>query len=99
MARKDMQRTFATTKVDFSIIENVNGSINVLKQEPKELGGKLDEKQALRALNRIEELKDKNVIVTAVEHDEALYTMPVERFLELATKVSEKPLQTELPID
>lgn len=93
MRRKVMQRTFTTTKANYSIIDNVNGTINVKEQEPVELSGKLDEAQATRALKRKEELKDKNVMVTSVTHEEALYTMPIERFLELADKTTEEQEQ------
>lgn len=86
MARKLMQRNFATTTVSYSIVEVENGQVSAKEQTPVQLAGKLSKEKAQSTLSRREELKGLNVVVTDVKHETHLYTMPVEKFLELADK-------------
>lgn len=86
MARKLMQRRFATTTVNFSIVEVENGQVSAKEQTPVQLTGELSKEKAQSTLSRREEFKGLNVVVTGIKHETQLYTMPVEKFLELADK-------------
>lgn len=84
MARKLMQRNVTSTKVEFSEVIVQDGAPTIVACEPVVLTGKLSEEKALSAIKR--KNPDKNVVVTNVSHETALYTMPVDKFIELADK-------------
>ncbi|HAP9611473.1 TPA: hypothetical protein IWK62_001855 [Enterococcus faecium] len=84
MSRKLMQRNVTSTKVEFSEVIVQDGAPTIVPGEPVVLTGKLSEEKALSAIKR--KNPDKNVVVTNVSHETALYTMPVDKFIELADK-------------
>ncbi|HHA4633018.1 TPA: hypothetical protein ACOBJB_002878 [Enterococcus faecium] len=84
MVRKLMQRNVTSTKVEFSEVVVQDGAPTIVACEPVVLTGKLSEEKALSAIKR--KNPDKNVVVTNVSHETALYTMPVDKFIELADK-------------
>lgn len=84
MGRKLMQRNVTSTKVEFSEVVVQDGAPTIVACEPVLLTGKLSEEKALSAIKR--KNPDKNVVVTNVSHETALYTMPVDKFIELADK-------------
>lgn len=84
MGRKLMQRNVTSTKVEFSEVVVQDGAPTIVACEPVVLTGKLSEEKALSAIKR--KNPDKNVVVTNVSHETALYTMPVDKFIELADK-------------
>lgn len=84
MGRKLMQRNVTSTKVEFSEVIVQDGAPTIVACEPVVLTGKLSEEKALSAIKR--KNPDKNVVVTNVSHETALYTMPVDKFIELADK-------------
>ncbi|HAQ0194280.1 TPA: hypothetical protein IWN83_002809, partial [Enterococcus faecium] len=79
-----MQRNVTSTKVEFSEVVVQDGAPTIVACEPVVLTGKLSEEKALSAIKR--KNPDKNVVVTNVSHETALYTMPVDKFIELADK-------------
>ena len=84
MGRKLMQRNVTSTKVEFSEVIVQDGAPTIVPCEPVVLIGKLSEEKALSAIKR--KNPGKNVVVTNVSHETALYTMPVDKFIELADK-------------
>lgn len=88
MGRKLMQRNVTSTKVDFSEVIVQDGAPTIVACEPVVLTGKLSEEKALSAIKR--KNPDKNVVVTNVSHETALYTMPVDKFIELADKSTQE---------
>ncbi|KWY14144.1 hypothetical protein [Enterococcus faecium] len=84
MVRKLMQRNVTSTKVEFSEVVVQDGAPTIVACEPVVLTGKLSEEKALSAIKR--KNPDKNVVVTNVSHETALYTMPVDKFIELSDK-------------
>lgn len=84
MGRKLMQRNVTSTKVEFSEVVVQDGAPTIVACEPVVLTGNLSEEKALSAIKR--KNPDKNVVVTNVSHETALYTMPVDKFIELADK-------------
>lgn len=84
MSRKLMQRNVTSTKVEFSEVIVQDGAPTIVPCEPAVLTGKLSEEKALSAIKR--KNPDKNVVVINVSHETALYTMPVDKFIELADK-------------
>lgn len=84
MGRKLMQRNVTSTKVEFSEVVVQDGAPTIVACEPVVLTGKLSEEKALSAIKR--KNPGKNVVVTNVSHETALYTMPVDKFIELADK-------------
>ncbi|HAQ1085487.1 TPA: hypothetical protein IW741_002661 [Enterococcus faecium] len=84
MGRKLMQRNVTSTKVEFSEVVVQDGAPTIVACEPVVLTGKLSEEKALSAIKR--KNPDKNVVVTNVSHETALYTMPLDKFIELADK-------------
>lgn len=88
MGRKLMQRNVTSTKVEFSEVVVQDGAPTIVACEPVVLTGKLSEEKALSAIKR--KNPDKNVVVTNVSHETALYTMPVDKFIELADKSTQE---------
>lgn len=88
MGRKLMQRNVTSTKVEFSEVIVQDGAPTIVACEPVVLTGKLSEEKALSAIKR--KNPDKNVVVTNVSHETALYTMPVDKFIELADKSTQE---------
>lgn len=84
MSRKLMQRNVTSTKVEFSEVIVQDGAPTIVPCEPVVLTGKFSEEKALSAIKR--KNPDKNVVVINVSHETALYTMPVDKFIELADK-------------
>lgn len=95
MGRKLMQRNVTSTKVEFSEVAVIDGKPTIIEQEPVVLTGKLTEEKALAQLKKAD--KEANLVVTSVSHETALYTMPVEKFIELADK--QEAEQTKLDLD
>lgn len=88
MGRKLMQRNVTSTNVEFSEVIVQDGAPTIVACEPVVLTGKLSEEKALSAIKR--KNPDKNVVVTNVSHETALYTMPVDKFIELADKSTQE---------
>ena len=83
MARNIMQRKVKSSTVTYATIVVENGK--VVQSEPKtiEVMGQISDTKAHREVKKVEA---EQFIIISVEVQEALYTMPVSKFMELATK-------------
>lgn len=83
MARNIMQRKVKSSTVTYATIVVEDGK--VVQSEPKtiEVMGQVSDTKAHREVKKVEA---EQFIIISVEVQEALYTMPVSKFMELATK-------------
>lgn len=83
MARNTMQRKVKSSTVTYATIVVENGK--VVQSEPKtiEVMGQISDTKAHREVKKVEA---EQFIIISVEVQEALYTMSVSQFMELATK-------------
>lgn len=83
MARNIMQRKVKSSIVTYATIAVENGK--VAQSEPKtiEIMGEASDTKAHREVKKVEA---EQFIIISVEVQEAVYTMPVSQFMELATK-------------
>lgn len=83
MARNTMQRKVKSSTVTYATIVVENGK--VVQSEPKtiEVMGQISDTKAHREVKKVEA---EQFIIISVEVQESLYTMPVSKFMELATK-------------
>lgn len=83
MARNTMQRKVKSSTVTYATIVVENGK--VVQSEPKtiEIMGQISDTKAHREVKKVEA---EQFIIISVEVQEAVYTMPVSKFMELATK-------------
>lgn len=83
MARSIMQRKVKSSTVTYATIVVENGK--VVQSEPKtiEVMGQISDTKAHREVKKVEA---EQFIIISVEVQEALYTMPVSQFMELAKK-------------
>lgn len=83
MARSIMQRKVKSSTVTYATIVVEDGK--VVQSEPKtiEVMGQISDTKAHREVKKVEA---EQFIIISVEVQEALYTMPVSKFMELATK-------------
>ena len=83
MARNTMQRKVKSSTVTYATIVVENGK--VVQSEPKtiEVMGQISDTKAHREVKKVEA---EQFIIISVEVQEAVYTMPVSKFMELATK-------------
>ncbi len=94
MARNEVSRTFFTTKVTYTGYDTVNKTV-VTKEEILPNIYK-DETVVLKVLTKKHVNSTvKPVAIDKVEEIETLYTMPVEKFLELATPNAPRGTKTE----
>lgn len=83
MARNTMQRKVKSSTVTYATIVVENGK--VVQSEPKtiEVMGQISDTKAHREVKKVEA---EQFIIISVEVQEALYTMSVSKFIELAEK-------------
>jgi hypothetical protein len=86
MAVKMLQREVTTTKVVFAQLETYEGKAIVVEKE-SELIGNVSEEKAVKILSRE---FGSGVTILRLEANTQKYEMPVEEFIQLATKVKEK---------
>lgn len=94
---KNITVTIKSTNVYVSAIEVKNGEVTVTPLPRVEISGDhLTEKNALKMATKYYTNGEviPNLVVRAIEHENTVYEMPAEKFIQYATKM-EKPEAAE----
>lgn len=101
---RKITRTLALTKVDFSIVKEINGELGFEKQEPRTMVGALTREAIQRKLNK--EYKGENVVIQSIVSSEEIRAMNVDTFIKYSELVSQTPEEafkpdelTQAPVD
>lgn len=78
--RTELQRQITITTIHYSTVEVAKGKVNVIEREPVKVIGKVPEKDLHKHLS-----VDKPLI-TNTYYETFLYTMPLETFVQYATR-------------
>lgn len=89
MARTTMQRSVITSTIHYSTATVDKGEIQITKQEPVVVTGKVTKKNAIKYI------KDKQPIITGIEYIQSLYTMELAKFLQMADLESVQPIDLD----
>lgn len=84
LARKTMGKQITTTTVKSAVVEMVDGKVSGRSLEDEVFIGNLTMEQAKKEIDKLH--PDLNAQVMEVIPETNRYTMPVEKYMELATK-------------
>ena len=81
MARNTMQRKVKSSIITYATIGVENGKVSQSEPKTLEVVGQISDTKAHREVKKVEA---EQFIIISVEVQEALYTMPVSEFMQLA---------------
>lgn len=81
MARNIMQRKVKSSIITYATIGVENGKVSQSEPKTLEVVGQISDTKAHREVKKVEA---EQFIIISVEVQEALYTMPVSEFMQLA---------------
>lgn len=81
MARNIMQRKVKSSIITYATIGVENGKVSQSEPKTLEIVGQISDTKAHREVKKVEA---EQFIIISVEVQEALYTMPVSEFMQLA---------------
>ena len=81
MARNTMQRKVKSSTITYATIGVENGKVSQSEPKTLEVVGQISDTKAQREVKKVEA---EQFIIISVEVQEALYTMPVSEFMQLA---------------
>lgn len=81
MARNTMQRKVKSSIITYATIGVENGKVSQSEPKTIEVVGQISDTKAHREVKKVEA---EQFIIISVEVQEALYTMPVSEFMQLA---------------
>ena len=83
--RTELQRQITITTIHYSTVEVAKGKVNVIECEPVKVIGKVPEKDLHKHLP-IDKRLITNTLITNTYYESFLYTMPLETFVQYATR-------------